>query len=110
MARLREVFNVFASPSMCSALMMGKTQKANESLHSVLWHNSPNGKSVGQKSISCSSALAVTTFNEGRLSFAALLREYGIPLSYTTVHPLVEKDVTRNLKRKRAILQTQSRR
>ena len=36
MARLREVFNVFASPSMCSALTMGKTQNANESLHSVV--------------------------------------------------------------------------
>ena len=95
---------------MCGALTMGKTQNANESLHSVVWHNSPKGKFVGQKSISCSTALAVTSFNEGSLSFAAVFREYGIVPSFTTLRHLGERDKTRNIKRERAIRQTQRRR
>ena len=39
--RAKEVFATFASLSMCGPLTMGKTQNANESLHSVIWHNSP---------------------------------------------------------------------
>ena len=109
MARLREVFNVFASPARCRALTKEKTQNVN--YHCVrLCHNSPKEKFVGQKSIACCTALAVSTLNEGSISFAAVLQGYGIPLSYSTVHHLVEKDKTRNLKRKRAILQTQRRR
>ena len=41
--RLKEVFQTFASLEICGALTMGKTQNANESLHSVVWHNSPKG-------------------------------------------------------------------
>ena len=109
-ARITEVFRDFASPELCNALTMGKTQIANESLHSVVWHNSPKGKYVGQKSFECCTALAVTSFNEGRLSFAAILREYGICASATTMRLLASLDKTRNLKRERAILETQKRR
>ena len=109
-ARMTEVFKEFASLELCSALTMGKTQNANESLHSVVWHNSPKGKYVGRKSLQCSTALAVTTFNEGSLSFAAILDEFGIDTSATTMRHLVSMDRTRNLKRERAILETQKRR
>ena len=107
---MTEVFQEFASLELCSALTMGKTQNANESLHSVVWHNSPKGKYVGQKSLQCSTALAVTSFNEGSLSFVAILREYGIGTSATTMRHLVSMDRTRNLKRERAILESQKRR
>ena len=40
-SRAKETFNIFASISMCSALTMCQTQNANESLHSIIWHNSP---------------------------------------------------------------------
>ena len=77
---------------------------------SVVWHNSPKGKYVGQKSLECSSALAVTNFNEGSLSFAAILREYGVPVSASTVHHLASRDKTRIRKREKAILETLRRR
>ena len=89
---------------------MGKTQNANESLHSVVWHNFPKGKYVGQKSLYCSSALAVTSFNEGSLCFAAILNEYGIPSSASTLYHLDRRDKTRIYMRERAIIQTQRRR
>ena len=110
LARLEEVFGNFASRDMCGALTMGKTQNANESLHSVVWHNSPKGKYVGQKSLYCSSALAVTSFNEGSLCFAAVLNEYGIRASASTLYHLARRDKTRIYMRERAITQTQRRR
>ena len=61
--RCRECFSTFAFIAMCSSLGMGKTQNSNESLHSVVWHNSPKAKYSGQKSILSSTALAVSTFN-----------------------------------------------
>ena len=108
--RLTLVFQTFASLEVCGALTMGKTQNANESLHSVVWHNSPKGKYVGQKSLLCSTALAVTSFNEGSLAFAAILREYEISVSASTVHHLASRDKTGILKREKAIRETQRRR
>ena len=96
LARIKEVFGKFASLEMCGALTMGKTQNANESLHSVVWHNSPKGKYVGQKSLYCSTALAVTSFNDGSLSFAAILNEYGIRDSASTLYHLARRDKTGN--------------
>ena len=108
--RITQVFQTFASLEVCGALTMGKTQNANDSLHSVIWHNSPKGKYIGQKSLDCSTALAVTSFNEGSLSFAAILREYGVSVFASTVHHLASRDKTRILKREKAILETQRRR
>ena len=109
-ARGREVFNTFASLAMCSSITMGKTQNSNEALHSVVWHNSPKAKYVGQKSIRCSTALAIGSFNEGSLSLAAVLNEYGITLSYSSLIHLAERDRCRNFKKERAILETIKRR
>ena len=49
--RVSDVFKKFASLVMCATLTLGKTQNANESLNSVLWHNAPKTKRVGQKSL-----------------------------------------------------------
>ena len=70
--RAKEVFAAFGLLSMCGALTMGQTQNANESLHSIVWHNSPNAKYVGHKSIVASTALAVSTFNEGEMAIASV--------------------------------------
>ena len=42
--RARDVFEKFASIDMCASLTLGITQNANESPHSVLWHNAPKTK------------------------------------------------------------------
>ena len=108
--RCREVFTTFASIAMCSSLGMGKTQNSNEALHSIVWHNSPKGKYAGQKSMLSSTALAVSTFNEGSLSFAAVLNEYGISPSYSSLFHFAEMDRYRNSAKERAILATIKRR
>ena len=95
---------------MCGALTMGQTQNANESLHSIIWHNSPKAKYVGQKSIDSSTALAFTTFNDGEMAFATVLDALSISPSYSTLLHLSRRDHARNQKRERAILETQKRR
>ena len=94
---------------MCGSVAMGKTHNSNETLHSVMWHNSPKGKYVRQKCIQPSTALDISSFNEGSIVFAALFREYNITSSHSTLNHLAERDRSRILK-KRAILQTNKRR
>ena len=108
--RAKEVFENFASLAMCGALTMGKTQNANESLHSIIWHNSPKAKYVGQKSIDISTAMAVTTFNDGDIALAAVLSALSITPSHNTLLHLTRRDRARNQNRQRAILETQKRR
>ena len=108
--RAKEVFSTFASLSMCGALTMGQTQNANESLHSIIWHNSPKAKYVGQKSIEASTALAVSTFNGGEMALASVLHAMSITPSYNTLLHFARRDRDRNLKRERAVLETQKRR
>ena len=71
LSRLQDVFQNFASLDMFSTLTLDLTQNANESLHSLLWHNAPKGKRVGQYSLQASASIVVSTFNEGSLILAS---------------------------------------
>ena len=97
--RLREALTVFGRLSFCECLTMGTTQNANESLHSVLWHNAPKTKKVGQKSMQASAALAVLSFNDGSLSYSTVLDELGIPLCHSSLQHLSDRDKIRYKKR-----------
>ena len=110
LARLLDVFQKFASIALCSAVTLGKTQNAKESLHSVLWHNAPKIKRVGQKSLQASAALAVTTFNEGSMSPASVLANLGVACSHKTLLYFARKDKERNRCRIKAVSDTQKRR
>ena len=108
--RARQVFDTFASLEFCSSITLGKTQNSNESLHSMIWHHSPKTKRVGQKSLIASTAMAVLSYNDGSLAFAALLKKLGMDASHRTLEFLARRDNIRNLKRGRRILETQKRR
>ena len=108
--RAREVFDLFASLEFCGSITLGKTQNSNESLHSMIWHHAPKAKRVGQKSLIASTAMAVLSFNDGSLAYAALLKELGMEVSHRTLAFLSRRDRLRNLKRKRRILETHKRR
>ena len=108
--RAKKFFSTFASLSMCGALNMGQTRNTNEYLHSIIWHNSPKAKYVEQKSIEASTALAVSTFNGGAMALASVLNAMSITPSYNTLRHFAKRDRDRNLKRERAVLETQKRR
>ena len=101
--RVHDVFEKSASLEMCATLTLGKTQNANESLHSVLWHNAPKTKYVGQKSLQASASLAVSTFNEGSMIFALILAELGVSCSFTALNHFALMDKNRNHSRVRAM-------
>ena len=109
-ARAVEVFKVFGSLSFCSRITMGKTQNSNESLHNMLWHNSPKSKHVGQKSLTASTALAVLSFNDGSLSYSRVMEELGLTISHHTLLYLSRRDRLRNLAKARRVKETQKRR
>ena len=101
---------VFASLSMCGALTMGQTQNGNKPLHSIIWHNSPKSKYVGQKSIQASTALTVSTFNDGEMALASVLEAFSIIRSYSTLLHHSRRDHARNHKTYLAVLESQKRR
>ena len=109
-ARAVEVFKLFGSLSFCSTITLGKTQNSNESLHNMLWHNSPKSKHVGQKSLVASTALAVLSFNDGSLSYSRVMEELGLTISHHTILYLSRRDRLRNLEKARRVKETQKRR
>ena len=109
-ARAVEVFQVFGSLSFCRTITMGKTQNSNESLHNMLWHNSPKSKHVGQKSLTASTALAVLSFNDGSLSYSRVMEKLGLTISHQTLVYLSKRDRLRNMEKARRIKETYKRR
>ena len=109
-ARAVDVFKVFGSLNFCSTITLGKTQNSNESLHNMLWHNSPKSKRVGQKSLAASTALAVLSFNDGSLSYSRVMEELGLTISHHTLLYLSRRDRLRNIHRAQRIKETHKRR
>ena len=50
------------------------TQNANESLHNTIWCLCPKAKHVSPQSVTISTAIAVTLFNEEELSIYGLMK------------------------------------
>ena len=92
---------------MCETLTLGQTQKANESLHSIVWHNAPKFKRVGQRSLLASAALAVSSFNEGKMVLAFVLTQLGILCDYKTLLHFARMDLERNRCKLKAVNETQ---
>ena len=95
---------------MCSTLTDGLTQNVNESLHSVLWHNAPKGKRVGQYSLQASASIVVSTFNEGSLILTSILADMGVQCTNVTLAHLVTMDKERNRCKRKAVKEIQKRR
>ena len=87
----KEIFDIFASISMRSALTMDQKKNANESLHLIIRHNSPKTKYLGQKSIVASTDIAVTTFHVGYLAIASVLELMSISCSHSTLLHLTRR-------------------
>ena len=107
-ARAVEVFKVFGSLSFCSTISLGKTQNSNESLHNMLWPNSPNSKHLGQNSLLSSTGSAVLSFNDGSLSHSRVMEELGLTISNHTLMYLSKRERIRNLERARRVKDSQT--
>ena len=102
-AKVREVFNIFATEDFCRHLTLGMTQNANESLHNTIWNFCPKAKYISPQSIRISTGIAVTVFNDGELSFYGLLSDLKLNPSYTSFRSLCRRENTRKLHLKSTI-------
>ena len=96
-AKVREVFNIFATEEFCRHLTLGMTQNANESLHNTIWNFCPKAKYISPQSIRISTGIAVTVFNDGELSFYGLLSDLKLNPSYICYRSLCQREYTRKL-------------
>ena len=95
--KVREVFNIFATEEFCRHLTLGMTQNENESLHNTIWNFCPKAKYISPQSIGISTGIAVTFFNDGKLSLYGLLSDLKLNPSYTCYRSLCRREHTRKL-------------
>ena len=98
-AKIREVFQIYCTEEFCSHLTLGMTQNANESLHNIIWNFCPKAKYVSPQSVTISTAVAVTVFNEGELSIYGFMRDLHLHPTYLSYRSLCKREHTRRKRR-----------
>ena len=102
-AKIREVFQIYCTEEFCSHLTLGMTQNANESLHNIIWNFCPKARYVSPQSVTISTAVIVTVFNEGELSIYGFMRDLQLHPTYLCYRSLCKREHTR--RRRRAYFQ-----
>ena len=97
--KIKEVFNIYASEEFCSHLTLGMTQNANESLHNTIWCLCPKAKYVSPQSVTISTAVAVTLFNEGELSIYGFMRDLQLGTTYLSFRSIIKREETKRKRR-----------
>ncbi|KAH7955984.1 hypothetical protein HPB52_005317 [Rhipicephalus sanguineus] len=102
---LRPVYERLSDKELLQRCTRGKTQNANEALHSVIWSLSPKDKNASLFAVETAVADAVMRFNFGnKESSSLILRELQLDQTCTGNQRVVEKDYRRAVgsERKRA--------
>ena len=97
--KIKEVFNIYATEEFCSHLTLGMTQNANESLHNTIWNLCPKAKYVSLQSVTISTAVAVTIFNEGELSIYGFMKDLQLKPDYLSFRSIIKREHTKQKKR-----------
>ena len=97
--KIKEVFNIYATDEFCSHLTLGMTQNANESLHNTIWNLCPKAKYVSPQSVTISTAVAVTIFNEGELSVYGFMKDLQLKPDYLSFRSIIKWEQTKQKSR-----------
>ena len=97
--KIKEVFNIYATEEFCSHLTLGMTQNANESLHNTIWNLCPKAKYVSPQSVTISTAVAVTIFNEGELSVYGFMKDLQLKPDYLSFRSIIKREQTKQKSR-----------
>jgi hypothetical protein len=89
------LYERMSDPNLLKRLTLGKTQNANESLHSLIWAFCPKEVFVGLPRIESSVAKAVGQFNEGSAMLTRTMRTLGVVPTLITEMALSERDAKR---------------
>ena len=96
-AKVQEVFSIFASEDFCRHLTQATTQNANEALHNTIWNFCLKAKYISSQSIRISTGIAVLCFNDTELIIYGLLSDLKLSPSYTSFRSLLSRDHTKKL-------------
>ena len=94
--KIKEVFNIYATEEFCSHLTLGMTQNSNESLHNTIWNICPKAKYVSPQSVTISTAVAVTIFNEGELSIYGFMKDLQLKPDYLSFRFIIKREQTKH--------------
>lgn len=78
---VKPVYERLTNEKLMSRCLMGMTQNANESFHSVVWTYCPKHIFVGAKRVAIATALAVANFNRGSKGMLDFVKAVGCSLS-----------------------------
>ena len=99
-AKVKEVFKIFASEDFSEHLTRATTQNANETLHNMIWNFCPKAKCISPQSIRISTGIAVSCFNDTQLCIFGLLSDLLLNPSHTSFRHLLGREHMRKLHQK----------
>ena len=68
---------------------------ANESLHNIIWNFCPKAKYISPQSVTVSTAVAVTVFNEGELSVYGFMEDLELHPTLLAFRSLCKREDTK---------------
>jgi hypothetical protein len=84
-----------SDPNLLNRLTLGKTQNANESLHSIIWARCIKTNFVALPRIESAVANAVGQFNEGATMLTQTMRKLGVVPTIIAERAVAERDAKR---------------
>ena len=109
-AKVKEVFKIFALVDFCEHLTRATTQNTNETLHNMIWNFYPKEKCISPQSIRISTGIAVLCFNDTELCIFGLLSDLNLNPSHTSFGSLLSREHRRKLHQKSVLKKNADRR
>ncbi|GFR85167.1 hypothetical protein ElyMa_006020700 [Elysia marginata] len=89
---VKPIYERLTRPDLLGRCLLGATQNANESLHSVIWAKCPKHNFTGYKRVQIATTLAVGEFNAGSVSTRQLMSAIGCRINSVTVEMGCKRD------------------
>ena len=95
MEAIKPVFKDLAQTQLLRKCLEGFTQNPNESVNSIVWKLCPKDKNHGLTTVTTAVAVAVGIFNDGAMTYAAVLKHLGLSVGVFTKQFITSADSAR---------------
>jgi hypothetical protein len=93
--QIKPVYEKLSDTNLLERCMLGATQNANESLHSIIWTKCPKHRFVGKGVLDIAVFLAVCEFNGGLKIHSTILKRLGLNVGRNTCRVLQSREAVR---------------
>ncbi|XP_046339365.2 uncharacterized protein LOC125381038 [Haliotis rufescens] len=100
------VYQRMSDENLLKRMVKGKTQNANECLHSVIWSRCPKTVFVGARRLHRAVASAIASFNEGTCHITQVMNKLAIEANEITAASVERLDNVRTLKARKQSQET----